>query len=44
MELNSQLHSQVHLDAGKESLAHIQTPELVFTFLRGEKSVASGGI
>jgi hypothetical protein len=44
MQVNSQLHSQVHLAVGKESLVHIQTPELVFMFLRGEKSVASGGI
>ena len=44
MEVKSQLHSQVHLATRKESLVHIQTPKLVFTFLRGEKSVASGGI
>jgi hypothetical protein len=38
MEVNSQLHSQVHLAVEKESLVHTETPELVFTFLRGKKN------
>jgi hypothetical protein len=44
MQVNSQLHSQVHLAAEKEFLVCTETPEMVFTFLRVEKTVASGGI
>jgi hypothetical protein len=47
MEVNGQRHALIALPMGKESLVPIhvgRAPELVFMFLRTEKSVATGGI